>query len=247
MRRMNERTVLETIRAGAPISRAEISRRVGDLEADRVARAPVAARRRARRASAAKTGRATARRSSSRSPTRRPCSGSTSARASCAARSATCAATCARAQDIEHAGRRRRAACRRRAEAEVDLVARRARPPRGRRRRRPGVIEPRAAPRACRGTSRGLEGLEVAAELAAEPRPAGDAVENDVNLAAVGEHGEGSRGASTTSSSGRLARASGRGSYCAASCTAATTARQARSTTRWRGPRPALDPCASAL
>ncbi len=59
--------------------------------------------------------------------------------------------------------------------------------------------------------------------------------------------GTASRTASTTSSSSRSAPGSALGSCCAASCTAATTAPPASSTTRASGLDQDIDPCAAAL
>ena len=96
----NERTVLrDDPQRGADLAGGDLA--AGrDLEADGLARAPVAARRRPRPRDGrrARAARGTARSSSSRSRTRRSCSASTSARGSCAGRSATWPATCARAR-----------------------------------------------------------------------------------------------------------------------------------------------------
>ena len=92
LKRLNEEAVLETIRAGKPISRAEISRRAGIskptvslalqalLDAGLVREAAEGPR---------GAGAGTARPTSSRWTRRRSCSASTWARGSCAARCAT--------------------------------------------------------------------------------------------------------------------------------------------------------------
>ena len=101
---LNERTVLETIRVGrADLARGDLAPR-RHLQADGVARAPVAARRRASCASAEPDGDGPALRRDLLRAGRRggaACSGSTSARASCAAASATCRGEVRARQDVE--------------------------------------------------------------------------------------------------------------------------------------------------
>ena len=96
---LNERTVLDAIRSGAPISRAEISRRAGiskptvSLALQSLLDAGLV-----RETQPDRGGRPTAPPSSRSCPRRGSCSASTWARASSAARSATCAARSARAR-----------------------------------------------------------------------------------------------------------------------------------------------------
>ena len=102
LRALNERTVLEAIREGAPISRAEISRRSGiskptvSLALGRCSTPASFARPRAGR-----TARATEPSTSRLWPRPRWCSGSTSARASSVGRSATSTGAIRARQDVE--------------------------------------------------------------------------------------------------------------------------------------------------
>ena len=189
--------MLEAIRAGAPISRAEISRRAGIskptvslalqslLDAGLVREADRASR----------TARATARSSSSRCPRRRSCSGSTSARGSCAARSATCAATSARARTSRSTGSDAERVLDQIAALRERLVAatrpRRHAPDRRRRRRRAGRRR-RGAPRdRARDERRRARGRHVRRATSSERLGLPVTLENDVNLAALGEHWQG--------------------------------------------------------
>ena len=220
------------------------------LEADRLARAPVAARRRPRARGGRRPGRAELRRSLLRArPTkRRSCSRSISAPASCAACSATSPAGVRARQDVELRRGRRRSRARR------DRPVRPTASPRWRA-SRPGAPSQRSWS-ACPASSRretglsasrlnvaGLDGRRFGTEL--EERLGGSVtVENDVNLAALGEGSLVLRTAWTTSSSSRSVPASERGSCSAASCSVGPTARRASSTTSASGGRD-IDPCAA--
>ena len=234
---LNERTVLETIRVGrADLARGDLAPR-RHLQADRLDRAPVAARRRARARARSRTAtaRATARPSSSRWPRRPACWGSTSARASCAAASATCRGEVRARRDVELAGADPKRVFD--AAAELTRAPRRRERPAGRARAVavvgvPGVVEPPAGASRSPRTSTGSMAWRSGAELERELGLAVD-VENDVNLAALGERWRGvARGVEPTSPSSRSAPASAPGWCCGASCIAATTARPARWTTR---------------
>ena len=197
LRDLNERTVLETIRAGAPISRAEISRHVRASrsrrcrwrceslleaglvrEADNDAAGPevrrdvlragprggARARARPRRALPARRDLRPARRGA-RAAGRRAAAAPTST--PCSTRRPSCATASSAAADLP-------------ADALDGAVA-----------GVPGVVEsPSGAGRARRATSRGSRGCGSAPELQAR-LGVPVTVENDVNLAAVGEQSRG--------------------------------------------------------
>ena len=97
----------------------------------------------------------------------------------------------------------------------------------------PGVVDAGTGRLTLATNVPGLEGRDWGADLR-QRLDLPVSVENDINLAAVGERWRGVRAASRTSSSSPSAPASARGSCSAASCTGAGTAPPARST--WSPP-----------
>ena len=248
---LNERTVLETIRAGAPISRAEISRRAGISKPTVSLALAVAARGGDR-----PRGRPRARRAELRRRVLRAragggarCSGSTSARHFL--RGAVC--------DLDGSVRAREDVQLRRrgAEPALDAIASLASSLLAGAELAdglvdgvvvgvPGVVLGDAADRRWRRTS-------PVSRAATSPAssPSGSACRSRSRTTSTSRRsassGRASPAASTTSSSSRSARASGPGSCCGASCTGATTAPPASSTTRSAASAPELDPCAGAV
>ena len=192
---LNERTVLDAIRSGAPISRAEISRRAGiskptvSLALQSLLDAGLVRETRAR-PRAADLRRHLLR---GRAGGRRSCSASTSARASCAARSATCAARSGRGRTSSSTAPTPRAAIDAIAGLRVSLAEASGLPADridGAVVGVPGVVDADTGRLTLATNVPGLEGRDWAEDLRTRLElPV--TVENDINLAAVGERWRG--------------------------------------------------------
>jgi predicted NBD/HSP70 family sugar kinase len=110
----------------------------------------------------------------------------------------------------------------------------------------PGVVDPATGRISLAENAHGLDGLRVGAELERELGVVVD-IENDVNLAALGERWRGVARDRDDFAFLSIGTGLGAGWCCAASCTAATTAPPARWTTRSARASSANRPCAAAL